>query len=123
VSFLGFLSNPTTAVREADVVVLPSRFDGFGLVVMEALALGTPVIVSSQAGAAEFVGPEHGAIVADPEVGSLALALQEVVASKDELRRAAHSARSYIEREFNWDELARRWVVEVERLGLVQSGN
>lgn len=123
VSFLGFLSDPKAAVREADVVVLPSRFDGFGLVVMEALVLGTPVIVSSQAGASEFVGPEHGAIVVHPDARSVARALQQAAESKHELRRAARSARLYFEREFKWDDLARKWTEEVERLHLMKSQN
>jgi len=78
------------------------------------------VIVSSQAGASEFVGPEHGAIVADPDVRTMARALEEAAESKHELRRAARSARPYLEREFSWDELARRWAGEVGRLDLVK---
>lgn len=45
-------------IARADVLILPSRWDGWGLVVNEALAAGVPVIVSDRCGAAEVI--HHG---------------------------------------------------------------
>jgi glycosyltransferase involved in cell wall biosynthesis len=45
-------------IARADVLILPSRWDGWGLVVNEALAVGVPVIVSDRCGAAEVI--HHG---------------------------------------------------------------
>ena len=60
VAFEGVL--PAAAVPEriarADVLILPSRWDGWGLVVNEALAEGVPVIVSDRCGVAEVI--QHG---------------------------------------------------------------
>ncbi|HEX4352976.1 MAG TPA: glycosyltransferase, partial [Polyangiales bacterium] len=42
----GWLDNPWAAMRRADVFVLPSRWEGFGNVVIEAMASGVPVLVS-----------------------------------------------------------------------------
>jgi glycosyltransferase involved in cell wall biosynthesis len=119
VTFLGYLADPAAAVRAADLVVLPSRFDGFGLVVVEALALGTPVLVSAKAGIAEFVGREQGALVVEPRVNDLRLALREALDTKAELRQAARSAGPALHVTFSWERLARHWLGEVERLGLV----
>jgi len=60
VQFEGFVphSKLSQEYLTSDVLVLPSRFDGFGMVVTEAMACGLPVIVSSAVGAADLV--EHG---------------------------------------------------------------
>lgn len=46
------------AMADADVLVLPSRFDGWGAVVNEALMVGTPVVCSNRCGASDLI--EHG---------------------------------------------------------------
>ena len=47
----GFQSNPFPYFKHADLFVLPSRFEGLPLVVLEALAVGTPVVASDCPGA------------------------------------------------------------------------
>jgi glycosyltransferase involved in cell wall biosynthesis len=42
VTLSDYTPEPWAAIRSADLLVLPSRFDGFGMMVIEALALGTP---------------------------------------------------------------------------------
>ncbi|WP_179335383.1 glycosyltransferase family 4 protein [Winogradskyella costae] len=57
VTFLGQLSanEMLTFYNQMDVVVLPSLHEAFGLVFIEAISLGTPVVVSSQFGALSFI--------------------------------------------------------------------
>jgi glycosyltransferase involved in cell wall biosynthesis len=57
IDVLGALSQPALAadLRRADVLVLPSRNDSYGMVVAEALAAGTPVLVSEMVGAKDLV--------------------------------------------------------------------
>jgi glycosyltransferase involved in cell wall biosynthesis len=114
VSLDGFMSDVSDAARDADFVVLPSRFDGFGQVVIEALALGTPVIVSSKAGAAEYFGPSQGVLVFDPDPLTIAEVLQLGSRERAEMRDAAMSARPLLERDFTWRVLAERWISEVD---------
>ena len=42
--------------RETDLIVMPSRTEGFGLVALEAISAGVPVLVSSECGIAESIG-------------------------------------------------------------------
>ena len=53
VSFLGYVANPYPILASADAFVHPARWEGFGLVLAEALALGVPVVASSCPGVRE----------------------------------------------------------------------
>jgi glycosyltransferase involved in cell wall biosynthesis len=55
VRIVGPVGNPEAVLRESSVLVLPSVQDGFGLVVLEAMACGVPVIVSENVGAKDCV--------------------------------------------------------------------
>jgi alpha-1,3-rhamnosyl/mannosyltransferase len=79
-------------VALAEALVFPSRYEGFGAPVLEAMALGTPVIASDRGALPEVAG--DAAVVRAPTVDAWADALDAVAAGRDELvaaglRRAA----------------------------------
>ena len=80
VEFLGFRNwaDLPRAYQEAHVLLVPSRHDGWGLVVPEGLAAGLPVIGTDHTGAAiDFIKPEsNGWLVRAGDVNSLLVAMR-----------------------------------------------
>jgi glycosyltransferase involved in cell wall biosynthesis len=58
VHLLGYIEEADALIREANVLVMSSREEGLGSVVLQALALGTPVVATRAGGLAEIVPPE-----------------------------------------------------------------
>jgi glycogen synthase len=85
------------------VVVLPSRWEGLSLTVLEALASGRSVVVADIPGLAEAVIPAVGARVAPGDVRALAQALARRL-TDTELRRAEAHAATLAARAFNIQE-------------------
>jgi glycosyltransferase involved in cell wall biosynthesis len=80
----GALSRAATAdaVAEADVVVLPSQHETFGVALVEALAAGRPVVATRCGGPEEIVTPEVGELVPVADPPALADAIDRVLARR-----------------------------------------
>ncbi len=55
VEFIGFVKNPFPYIKSADLLLLSSAFEGFGLVVCEAMCLGVPVVSTKTTGPTEII--------------------------------------------------------------------
>jgi glycosyltransferase involved in cell wall biosynthesis len=101
VTFAGQSSDPRSWLAAADLVVLPSRWEGMSLTMLEAMASGRPVVSTDVDGAVEALGEEAGAIV---PVGDTARLTSEIVRRlKDPARRVTEglAARRRIEAHFD----------------------
>lgn len=85
VRFEGYKENPFPFMKSADLFVLPSDYEGFGLVVGESLALGVPVVATDVEGPGEILGRDgkYG-LLCEPTVQSLADSMKMIIV-RDEL--------------------------------------
>ncbi|MFD2418441.1 glycosyltransferase [Amycolatopsis pigmentata] len=101
VTFLGFLADRTEVARllaTADVSLAPGPHETFGLAALEALASGTPVVVSASSALREIVHPGCGMAVPDAPA-AFASAVTGLLERPEDFRRAAARARA---EQFTW---------------------
>ena len=107
--FAGY-TDPKTYLKEATVFVCPSIEDGFGLVVLEALAMGVPVIVSQNTGAKDAVNNgETGYQVPTGDKEAIAQALTQLNSDRDLAYRMSQQA-TLKGQEYDWSVYRRRLV-------------
>ena len=104
-----------TIMRSADVFVLPSFEDSYGLVTLEAMANGTPVIVSDHTGTAEVVRPgETGFIFPAGDVGELCGCIDAVVSDPALRARMSEAARVAVESSYSWEQYSDEVIAMLE---------
>jgi len=97
-------------LRQCDVLVLPSYFEGFGLVLLEALAAGMPIIASDATAAPDLItAGVEGYLVPVGDVDALREAMNRFVDSPNDLASMTQAARLCAER-YSWDAYGDRWV-------------
>ena len=120
-SFLGPLNwqELREEYRRADLLCLPSLGDGFGQVVLEALACGTPVLTTSSCGASDLIEHrENGFVINAGDLEGLMSALEWASENRLKLSRMRSAARATAE-EYPWTKFRRRIVAELHSLTTV----
>jgi glycosyltransferase involved in cell wall biosynthesis len=100
---------PTTVARhmaESALLVLPSRLESFGAVLVEAMACGTPVVSTYSGGPEDIVTADNGHLVPIDDPASLAVAMLDVL--DNAARYRAEDLRDYVLRRFTWSTIADR---------------
>jgi glycosyltransferase involved in cell wall biosynthesis len=94
ISFLGRLSRKEILkeMQEANCFVLPTRYEAFGVVLIEAMATGLPLIATRSGGPDSIVTSENGILIEGENVDELVAAMQEIMAnindySGDQIRK------------------------------------
>lgn len=94
VRLLGFQVNPWKFMARADVFVLTSRYEGFGNVMIEAMACGLPVVATASSGTREIVQHERTGLLVDPhEPRAVAAALERLLTDRPLRANLATAAR------------------------------
>jgi glycosyltransferase involved in cell wall biosynthesis len=112
VRFVGFL--PPDQVRgwmqRARVLILPSLEEGMGVVLLEALACGTPVVGSRVDGIQEVITSDVGRLVPPADSAALAEAITSVIGDSQRWAVLSRNARQRAVAHYDWDHIARQFV-------------
>jgi len=92
----GWLADTPTFYRTLDILALPSRIEGFGLVIIEAAAAGVPAVRTATGGYAETTLPdETGFIIPSDDAEALTRRLAQLLAAPDLRQRMGAAAKAY----------------------------
>ncbi len=106
VDFAGKIKRHTdllSMVKGADLFVLPSVTEGFSIVTVEAMALGTPFVVADIPPVKEASGGRGGLFFEPKHVGDLAVKIMQVLEGKAKIKKTGNFLKKY-----NWEKLARQ---------------
>jgi glycosyltransferase involved in cell wall biosynthesis len=107
VRFLGFRDDVADLLCAADVFAFPSRWEGLGSTLLEAMALEAPIVASCLPAVREVLTPDEARLVAPSDPVALAAAIAETIDDADGARRRALAARRHFLAEFTVDASAR----------------
>ena len=119
VSISGVLSHKDllSRLKNSDICLIPSLFEGFGIVALEAMALGVPVIASDIGGLSEIISDEvTGLLVPPGDSHALASACRRLVENPDLKASIAHNAREMVLKKYSMDSIGPQWLDMYQKL-------
>jgi glycosyltransferase involved in cell wall biosynthesis len=120
VRWLGFVPDVPALLKAVDVVVAPSHYEGFGLVVAEAMAVGVPVVSTSASSIPELLDDGvEGLLVPPRDAAALARAMISLGGDPELRRRMGSAGRQRARRDFGLETMLDR---HEELLGRVAAG-
>lgn len=123
VTFLGTRSDIIDLLSHVDLMVLPSRWEGLSIVLLEAMAVGCPIVATAVDGTAEILEDGYSALLVSPDQPqALAKAISQVLQNR-QLQQALANRAQKIVNEHHSADLASRRLFEVYQNVLLQRGN
>jgi glycosyltransferase involved in cell wall biosynthesis len=104
VTFYGAIPAPQPALGQIGILVLPSMYEGFGLVLIEAMAAGVPVVARKVPGVCDVVRDGQTGLLTDPaDANALGAAISRLVGDPALRRRLIETARREVAQRFTWE--------------------
>ncbi|MDH3519264.1 MAG: glycosyltransferase family 4 protein [Myxococcales bacterium] len=95
--------------QRAALVVVPSRYEGFGLPAVEAMACGTPVVAAAAGALPEVIGTSGGGVLVPPDAPrALARAVRELLERPAQRESLGALGRKGVEAAYGWPQIAAR---------------
>jgi glycosyltransferase involved in cell wall biosynthesis len=115
VTFTGLLTGAQklAALQDADVFVLPSRFEGLSIALLEALYMGLPLLITSQVGLCQEIQQIGAGVVVEPQVEGISLGLC-TLGDPETRARLRGRGRNLILQQYTWDAIALNFMGELK---------
>jgi len=111
ITFTGFISDAdlVSLTKSADALVVPSVYEPFGIVALEGMAAGVPVVASQVGGLTEFIQHDRtGVLVYPRNPESIAWGVEHVLSNPDHARWLTQNAAEIVQKTYGWEAIAKR---------------
>jgi glycosyltransferase involved in cell wall biosynthesis len=111
IMFTGFIpeSDLVALTKSADVLVVPSVYEPFGIVALEGMAAEVPIVVSQVGGLTEFVEHDRtGVLVYPRNPESIAWGIEHILSNPDHARWLVQNAKEVVQKTYGWEAIAKR---------------
>ena len=110
VHITGFVEKKETALGVADIFLLPSLGEGTPLAIMEAMAMGVPIVATSVGGVPDMLGSgSAGQLVPPKDPDAIARAIEEYISNPELMQRHSEKASKLVETEFSIKKIANKY--------------
>ena len=116
VTFRGWIDDVAAFLADADLFVLPSRVEPFGIVVLEAMACGVPIVATRVSGPLEILDEQTALLVPSDDPPALAEAVTAVFAAPDAARIRADAALASFKANYAEPAVVERYLAACRRL-------
>ena len=103
-------------LQTADLFVLPSYYENFGIAVAEAMVVGTPVVISDQVHICQEVGNSKSGWVCEINLQALTNLLREALKSPEERQYRGLQAQQYALKHYSWDAIANQTITAYQNI-------
>lgn len=114
----GFVSGQLkrALLQEADLFVLPSYYENFGIAVAEAMAVGTPVVISDQVHICAEVNQSEAGWVSACDQDNLTQCLSQALENATERTRRGNNAQAYALKHYSWPAIAQQTILAYQTI-------
>ena len=113
---VGFVDEPLALIKAADIVAHPAPAEPFGLVFLEAMGLGKPVVACRGGAAPEVVNSQCGVLVAPGDVAAMACALTELLNDEARVQALGQNGRARFEAHFTREQMAQQTLAVYQKV-------
>lgn len=115
VKFIGNVDNVPEFLNKIDICIVPSRSEGFGLALVEALSMGVPCIASNTAGPKEIILNEGmGQLFENGNANSLSDEIEKVISRYDDIKEQVWNRKGQVSKKYSIENMCEK-LLEVYR--------
>lgn len=111
VVFTGDIENPFVPLKLCDIYVHTSLGEGLPIALLEAMAMGKPIVATPVEGIPEAVVHEKNGLLVAPEVGQIAESVDYLLKNMEYAEKLGRCAKETVENSFTWEQAAERFLL------------